>query len=476
MGVPIFGLNIPAPKVRISKDKLEKYADLYRGIRDRKDTVSWRTLIVSIRELLGESSPDFRKIGRRYRVKGRKLISQLVSKTYLSELVPEIEYAVGIRSTVGRGGKNIDILLLNGRHSPEPLLWKLADYAKSQGKNVAVINPVGHYNDGQTRVLAPFTYFRKINKLVIISSTQSKLRGSITVLSNVIKLLRSNDLARKVGSVDVIIPMFGGSRGHRFGQSQEVGYEVMEAGFNAQMLSLITRDVLTRLEKEIGKAPVVRFSSIDIHNNEYPEKTFAEYGFTFSSISPSACMAKAIVKLVKLRRTSVPLKLVACDTGAVPRTQELAGEILTGSGSFFKELQVIYIQKKRVSAGIVSNAQFERIEIWKKVGSKIQIGRVKVPTKPVFKNAIIVYSDDMIDTGGTAERDLNFIAGFYPGSDMKIFIATHPVFSKGFGAIKRIGADVYILGNTLNWEDLDDIKGVEVVDFAETLYSFIQKR
>jgi hypothetical protein len=260
MGVPIFGINIPAPKVRISKESLEKYADLYRGIRDRKDTVSWRTLIVSIRELLGQQSPDFNKIGRRHQAKGRKLISQLVSKTYLSELVPEIEYAVGIRSAVGRGGRNIDILLLNGRHSPEPLLWKLADYAKSQGKNVAVINPVGHYNDEQTRVLAPFKYFRKIKKLVIISSTQSKLRGSITVLSNVIKLLRSNDLARRVESVDVIIPMFGGSRGHRFGQSQEVGYEVMEAGFNAQMLSLITRDVLTRLEKEIGKVPEVRFS------------------------------------------------------------------------------------------------------------------------------------------------------------------------------------------------------------------------
>jgi len=474
MGVPIFGINIPAPKVKINPLLLEKYADLYRGIRDRKDTVSWRTLIVSIRQILGETSPDFKKVGRRYHAKGRKLINQLVSKTCLEELVPEIEYAVGVRGAVGRGGGNLDILLLNGRHSPEPLLWMLYDFAKSQGKCVAVINPVGHYNDAQTRVIGPVKYFRKIKKVVILASTQSKLGGSIIVLSNVIKLLRSNDLARRVESVDVIIPMFGGSRGHRFGQSQEVGYEVKEAGFNAQMLSLITRDVLARLEREIGRIPRVRFSSIDIHNNEFPVKTFNEYGFVFSSISPSTCMAKAVSRLIKLRNRRVPLKLVACDAGAVPRTQGLAREILAADGGFLENLQVVYIQKKRAMAGVVSGAQFVRVEEWKKIGKKIRVKKLRVPVKPVFKNTAIVYSDDMIDTGGTAERDLVFIGGFYPNCDLKIFVASHPVFSKGFGAIKRIGADIYLLGNTLNWEDLGDLKGIEVVDFSEAIFKFIQ--
>lgn len=94
MGIPIFGINIPAPKIKIDKTLLEKYADLYRGIRDRKDTVSWRTLIVSIRELLGEKYPDYKKVSHR------------------EPLIPEIEYAVGIRSLVGRGGSDLDLLLI----------------------------------------------------------------------------------------------------------------------------------------------------------------------------------------------------------------------------------------------------------------------------------------------------------------------------------------------------------------------------
>ena len=43
MGIPIFGVNIPAPVVKIDKNNLEKYASLFRGIRDRKYTVTWRT-------------------------------------------------------------------------------------------------------------------------------------------------------------------------------------------------------------------------------------------------------------------------------------------------------------------------------------------------------------------------------------------------------------------------------------------------
>src|SRR3989339_882742 len=255
MGIPIFGINIPAPNVKIDKSLLEKYADLYRGIRDRKDTVSWRTLIISIRELLGEKYPDYKKVSHRFHTKGRKLIQLLVNKTYLEPLIPEIEYAVGIRGSVGRGGTDLDLLLLSGRHFPEPILWTLADYAKSLGQNVSVINPVGHYNDGQTRVVGPYKYFRKIKNLIILASTQSKLGGSVSVLANVIKLIRNCDLAKRIEKVEVIIPMFGGSRGHRFGQSQEAGYEVMEAGFNAQMLALITEDILKRLKNEIKNLP-----------------------------------------------------------------------------------------------------------------------------------------------------------------------------------------------------------------------------
>src|SRR3990172_10882948 len=108
----------------------------------------------------------------------------------------------------------------------------------------------------------------------------------------------------------------------------------MEAGFNAQTLSLIARDVLSRLEKENIKVPNFRFSSVDIHNIDFPKTTFNEYGFPFISINSSMNLAKGILTLIKSKKTKVPLKLVACDLGAVPRTQSLARELLLGDGKF----------------------------------------------------------------------------------------------------------------------------------------------
>jgi phosphoribosylpyrophosphate synthetase len=248
----------------------------------------------------------------------------------------------------------------------------------------------------------------------------------------------------------------------------------MEAGFNAQMLSLITVDILARLKKEIGKTPSIRFSSVDIHNGEYPAHTFNEVGLTFLSINASMVLAKGIINLINEKRIKAPLKLVACDAGAVPRTQSLARDILFDSQGISESLQIIYVEKKRAGAGVVKDAEIDKIEEWRAKNKNIQIKNVKVPGKPDFKNTIIAYSDDMIDTGGTAEKDLKFISSFYPNASLKIFVATHPIFSKGFGVLKRIGADAYILGNTLSWDALSDIKGVEVVDFAEAIYRFIQ--
>lgn len=470
MGEPIFGLNIPAPKIKISKENLEIYVNLYRGIRNNTDTVSWRTLIITIRKLLGVKLPDYKNITPSKYIKAKKLIGQLVENTYLEELIPEIEYALGVKPLAKKTYKDIDLLIVNGRHYPEPLMWSLADFAKNKGGSVAAINPVGHYNDGQSRVIGPFKYFHKIKKLVILASTQTQLGGSISVLANVIKLIRNPDLAKKVDRVEILIPMFGGSRGHRFGQSQEVGYEVMEAGFNAQILSLIARDMIDRLYKEDVKVPKIRFSTVDIHNYEYPKKTFNEYGFDFLSINSSPGLAKGIATLIKSNNSKAMVKLVACDFGAVPRTQNLAKEMLYMDKGSVPKLQIIYIEKKRIATGIVTAATFSKIEEWSKSGSKLKIRKVAVPAKPIFSNSIIVYSDDMIDTGGTAEKDLQFISGFYPNAVLKIFAATHPVFSKGFAAIKRIGADVYVLGNSLSWESLTEIKGVYLVDFAESIY------
>ena len=201
MDIPIFGVNVPAPPVRIKKEFLEEYIKLYKGVRSREDTVSWRTLIVTVKKLLGAS-----KLSR-----AKKLVLFLIKRTYLEPLLSEILYALGLRTLKARKNKDLDFLLLNGRHFPEPLLWSLADYLKEKGKGVAVVNPVGHYNDGQTRVVGPSVIFCKINKLVILSSTQTKLGGSVSVLSNVLRLIRNLKLAERVNEVDVVIPMFDGS-------------------------------------------------------------------------------------------------------------------------------------------------------------------------------------------------------------------------------------------------------------------------
>jgi phosphoribosylpyrophosphate synthetase len=278
---------------------------------------------------------------------------------------------------------------------------------------------------------------------------------------------------KKVGSVEIVIPMFGGSRGHRYNQDPEVGFEIIEASFNARILSLVARDIVDHLTPEISKIPKISFSSIDIHSDEYPAKTFNEAGFEFVSISPSKNLAKGVISLLSLRKSKIPLKIVACDKGAIPRTENLAKELILGNGHFVKNLQVIYMEKKRLTAGIVASTEIARVEEWERKGKGIHIKKLRVSKRPIFKSSVIIYSDDMIDTGGTAERDLKFISRFYPNTPLKIFAASHPVFSKGFGAVKTIGADAYVLGNTLSWEGLSDIKGVEVVDFAEAIYRFI---
>ena len=437
---------------------MEVYADLYRGIRDRADTVTWRTLIVTIKKLLGVKNTDY-----------KKLVAALVKRTYLEKLTPEIVYALGIKEK-SKSYENLDLLLVNGRHYPEPLIWNLADYAKGRGKKVAVVNPVGHYNDGQTRVVGPMVLFRKVKKLIILASTQTKFGGSISVLSNVLRLIRNPKLAPKIGSVDVVIPMYGGSRGHRINQAEEVGFEVMEAAFNAKLLSLPAKDLLLKLDKETGKTPKIRFLSVDIHNSEYPAKVFKEEGFEFISIDSTPEMTKAAAEIIKAKKLgSAIIRVVACDKGAVPRSESLAKGLLNCLGTG-KKLEIVYFDKKRIQAGMVASLKLERIEKWTKGKARLEKQEIKIPTRPVVQKTVLVYMDDMIDTGGTAEKDIRFLETIYPNALLKIFIATHPVLSKGLGALKRVGAVVYLLGNTLNVPGLNKIKGVQVVDLAPAIY------
>lgn len=476
MDIPIFGVNVPAPPIRIKKELLEEYARLYKGIRNREDTVSWRTLVVTCRKILGVADPDYKPVRKSKLAQSKKLVALLVKKTYLEPLFFEIVYALGFRNIKNRKKADLDYLLFNGKHYSEPLLWNLADYLKEKGKSVAVVNPVGHYNDGQTRVVGPSVIFGKINKVVILTSTQTEFGGSVSVLSNVIRLLRNPRLAEKVKEVDVVIPMFGGSRGHRLGQSEDVGFEVMEAAFNAKLISLPAEDLLEKLSKEINNLPKFRFFSLDIHNSLYPNKIFKDEGFDFISVDPTGEIVKDIIEYLHRRRVqSVPVKVVACDTGAVPRTENFAKNLLGLLGSKNKELQVICIEKKRPQAGTVSSVKISKIEEWKREGGKIVKSRMRIPKKSSLKESVLIYSDDMIDTGGTAEKDLNYLSGVYPNCIMKIFVATHPVLSRGLSAFKRIGADVYFVGNSLNIEGLSEQANVQLVDLAPSICGAIEQ-
>lgn len=475
MDIPIFGVNVPVPPIRIKTELFEEYAKLYRGIRNREDTVSWRTLIVTIKKLLGVIDEDYKPVSKLKLTQSKKLITLLIKDTYLEPLFFEIMYALGIKKVQKFNKTNLDYLLINGRHYPEPLLWNLADYLKGINKNVAVVNPVGHYNDGQTRVVGPSKMFGKVNKVVILASTQTKFGGSVSVLSNVIRLLRNPDFAKNVNEVDVVIPMFGGSRGHRLGQSAEVGFEVMEAAFNAKLISLPTEDLLERLSKEVKKLPKFRFFSIDIHNNLYPDKVFNDEGFDFISINPALKISEDVIVYINRRRLqNTPIKVVACDTGAIDRTENFSKNLLDLLKPKNKKLQIIYIEKKRLQAGVVASAKIGKIEEWKKVGKTIVKRKIQIPKKSSLKESVIIYSDDMIDTGGTAEKDLKYLSKIYPNCILKIFVATHPVLSKGLVAFKTIGADVYFVGNTLDTTGLSEQSNVQIVNLASSIYTAIK--
>lgn len=477
MDIAILGVNVPAPPIRIKKEHLEEYVRLYVGLRNRKDTVTWRTFIITTKKLLGGRDPENKPLLKSKTSVAKRLVKFLIKGTYMESLFPEVMYALGLRGKTGNA-KKLEFLLVNGRHHPEPLLFSLADFIKSKGKSVAVINPVGHYNDEQTRVIGPSILTREVEKMVILSSTQSKQRGSVSVLSNVIRLLRNEDFTKKIKEVDIVVPMYGGSRGHRIGQADEIGFEVIEAGFNAKLLSLPTKDLLEKLKKDgVKNPPKVRFFSVDIHNDLYPSKVFKEEGFDFISVDPSNELADEVIRLIKIKKVvKLPIRIVACDKGAIPRTERLVKKILARAGRSFKNVQVIYMDKKRSGAGVISSVEIGKIERWKKgMRGRILRRSLKIPTKPNMSKFILVYSDDMIDTGGTAAKDMEFLSTIFPNPTLKIFVATHPVFSKGFSAIKKIGADHFVLGNTLNYDGLSETKGVSVVDMASAIYRDILK-
>jgi phosphoribosylpyrophosphate synthetase len=122
----------------------------------------------------------------------------------------------------------------------------------------------------------------------------------------------------------------------------------------------------------------------------------------------------------------------------------------------------------RKKAGKVTDAFIEKISEWKLEKGELVKRKLRIKKRD-FSEHVLFYSDDMIDTGGTAAKDIELLSTYYPNSRLKVFCATHPVLSKGLGALETIGVDVYLLGNTLNLEGLWESPGVYMVNMASAI-------
>ena len=90
--------------------------------------------------------------------------------------------------------------------------------------------------------------------------------------------------------------------------------------------------------------------------------------------------------------------------------------------------------------------------------------------KELYKEFVLIYSDDMIDTGGTAKKDLKLLAGKFPNARFKVFTATHPVLSKGTGVLDEIEVDKFLLGNTLNVKEVWEHPKAVKLDMAPAIF------
>jgi phosphoribosylpyrophosphate synthetase len=466
------------------------YDGLYRGARNKKDLVSWRTMGVHLSEILGSPNPEWISPPPETFPEGVKLIDKIIGGTSLAPLKNEVLWQVYGNDnnidmfTPKEKTKPFGAIIFSARHTPERLAWEVADLLESQGQEVAVINPVGHYPDGQTRIIGPDLLTRPVKKAIFLSSTQIKDGGSLSVLLLTQRILRHPNLSFMIDEVIIVIPMFGGSRGHKPGQRKEIGYEVLQAIYDPKTLANNIRDIEECIFDEHHKTakvyphvlalrgqpkfPKVRFLSVDIHNNELPRRKFTEAGFTFTSASPAQEQAEELTEILEKKKlTELPLYLVCCDKGSRKRTSSIARELLKLEK--LKKIRILFMNKSRVRAGEVENCQLETVvECWLENG-EIKARSLKLADGDRKKGCIIASIDDMIDTGGTAEKDRKTVEGIFTNIVSSFFLATHAVCSRGVhGSLNKIGADHYLIGNSLNPEGLDDPR-VQMVNLAAAI-------
>jgi len=463
---------VPTPPIKIPEGLLERYVSLYKGLRSKLNPISWRSFITESKAILGCLIPDATPLARDKFPKAKKLVKFLLKGTYMEKLYHEALSSLGVSQRMVR--EDLDLLIVNAHHSSEPLFWGLIEEAKKEKLNFAGINPVGHYSDQQIRILSPLAKYFTAKKILIITSTQGAYGGGVTLLVNVLRILRNEMLTRKTQDIDIVIPMFGGSRGHKINQLPEIGYEVLEMINNPKMLCLMIRDIKRKLALRKIKFPTVKFYSVDIHNEVLPARTFAEYHFPFINILPSKEIAKELFHVIKRKRLAkYPLSVIICDSGAYTRAENLIKAFLKYNSHYSHRVNAINIKKERKQAGVIASAKIDEMTSYLLKNKKIIKKPLTIP-KISYGPYTLFYIDDMIDTGGTAKKDMEIVLSKFPNPRMKIFAATHPIFSKGLTPLDTIGADLYLIGNTLKVPGLKEIPKVTIVDVSRSIMEAVK--
>ena len=467
----------------------QEYEGLERGLRNREDPVTWRTLGIDLRHILGSPDPENTPPPIDTFETGTELVNRLIEGTYLMPLGHEImwsiygEHGEGLVLPSKETLKPLDVLLINGRHKTEGIFRSLADNLTSLGKEVAVINPVGHYNDDQTRMVIPDLLVRPVRTAVFLSSTQTQDGGDLSILDLTLRALRNPNFSYMLDRVIVAMPMFGGSRGHKIAQARVIGYEALETVYNPKLLtntindigkSIVEHNIYTiydhvRSLRPALAFPPVSFLSVDIHNANLPARKFLEAGYPFISASPAKEQAeKTIEVLSKTSYGNLPKRIISCDEGSYSRTDNYVHELLKHYGG---AVEVIYIEKQRPRAGEVTGCNIKSVVSCHLNPQYNLIKEEKmINESEATEEYVLIYVDDMIDTGGTAAKDITLLKKAFSGTKYIVFVATHPIFSQGVReALDKIGADMYIVGDSLSPKRFADEEKIRVVELAPSI-------
>ncbi len=446
----------------------KQWEEIFLGVRNRGDPMYWRGMVVGMRKLLGASDPEWLPANEDKYERAKVMVAELVRGTHMKHLTEEILLALGYERKVKiEGNEPLDVLMVSGRIGVEPVLFDMADELELRGERVGVLQPVGVYSDQQPRVVMA-NMLREVGKMVMVASTQVQRGGRVDVLNTVLRVMRNRDLAAKVGSLDILIPMFGGSRGDKEAQDQLVGWEALELKSNTQQITAMMQRIMSGLEEKNsgGKMPWVRFATVDVHNPEAVAAEFAEEGFELINILPGRELARAVWRnLQEKDLDGLPVRVVICDEGAIPRGEYFAGCLLEAMLVSRASVDVVYLDKTRITAGLVEEARILRVATW-----RVENGELVCEERgaeDVFEEeCVVVETDDMLDGGTTAKTDTRLVRKVHRKVRWLVFVGTHPVSSKGVGVLDGLGIDQFVFGNTLNVSGLKEKKNVEIVDVS----------